>query len=258
MSEESWYKMLIISVVFHIVLFAAFSISLPTKGKRIAFSDSITVGLSPGIGGPGGGGGSTRTKEMGKGHVKPAPPDKSKKVHHVKEKTQPTRKEDATRSITTPKKDKKPSRQELDRLNNVLSGLKQSSGPLYVSRGGKGGPGGGGPGGGGPGGGGGGSGRMLDPATQRYLEEVWNKINDTWKMPGMASYKKNIDALVAVTVRKDGRITDIQFEKKSGNRIFDESINRVLRMVDPLPPLPESLGDGPIELVFPFKPEGIL
>lgn len=72
-------------------------------------------------------------------------------------------------------------------------------------------------------------------------------------LPG-AAYR-NLETEVTIKVRKDGRIVDINVDKRSGNRIFDESILRALRSVDPLPPIPASLNLDSIELPFRFRPE---
>jgi TonB family protein len=58
-------------------------------------------------------------------------------------------------------------------------------------------------------------------------------------------------------VRKDGRITDINIEKRSGNRVYDESVLRVLRAVEPLPTIPQSLNADSLEIGFRFVPGGI-
>jgi len=50
---------------------------------------------------------------------------------------------------------------------------------------------------------------------------------------------------------------DINMEKRSGNKIYDESIIRVLRSVDPLPPLPSTIDSDSLEIGFRFLPGDI-
>ncbi|MDD5009626.1 MAG: energy transducer TonB, partial [Syntrophorhabdaceae bacterium] len=89
--------------------------------------------------------------------------------------------------------------------------------------------------------------------TQRYILDIWDKVKSAWGVPGM-TYKKDLETIVIIKIRKDGRIVDISVEKRSGNRIYDESILRVLRAVDPLPPIPASLNMDSMELGFRFLP----
>lgn len=70
----------------------------------------------------------------------------------------------------------------------------------------------------------------------------------------MSSFKKDLETVVTIKIRKDGRIVDINIEKRSGNRMYDESILRVLRSVDPLPPIPASLNMDTMEIGFRFLP----
>ena len=108
--------------------------------------------------------------------------------------------------------------------------------------------------GGGPGGAGG---RLIDPALARYLVGVREKIETTWHIPFISSQKKNLEVNATIKIRKDGRIVDITIEKRSGNRVYDESVVRVLRMIDPLPPLPESVTEDPLEVELTLRPEGV-
>ncbi len=153
-----------------------------------------------------------------------------------------------------------PTREELSRLDEKIRDMRKRTRYLDISQGGKGGPGGdgvgSGSGGGGglPGSGGGGGGRPLDPASQRYMLGVWEKIKNAWSLPGVSSYKKSLETVVTIKIRKDGRIVDINMEKRSGNRAYDESILRVLRAVDPLPPIPASLDTDALEIGFRFLP----
>ena len=94
----------------------------------------------------------------------------------------------------------------------------------------------------------------LDPASQQYMLGVWEKIKNAWGLPGMSKYSKTLETVVTIRIRKDGRIVDINIEKRSGNRVYDESILRVLRSVDPLPPIPSSLNTDSLEIGFRFLP----
>jgi TonB family protein len=153
-----------------------------------------------------------------------------------------------------------PSKEELSHLEARLRDMKKKTEYLDVSQNKsspgpeKWGTGGSGGGSGGLPGSGEGGGRPLDPASQQYMLGVWEKIKNAWGLPGMSKYSKNLETVVTIRIRKDGRIVDINIEKRSGNRVYDESILRVLRSVDPLPPIPSSLNTDSLEIGFRFLP----
>ena len=53
MSEETWYKMLVVSFVLHILVVGAFSITFKSKTRRFDLSSSYSVNLVGGTGGVG-------------------------------------------------------------------------------------------------------------------------------------------------------------------------------------------------------------
>jgi len=254
MREEAWYKMLIISFAIHVFVIAAFSIPLKRSSKRFDALSSYSVNLVGELGGRGGstGAGHAAEKALPEKPVPAAPARVVKKPapirKPVKEAVSLSKKKVAAREKTT--------KEELSRLDERIRDMKKKADYLDVSKtrtagaGGKGGTGAGAPGlpFGSEGGG-----KPLDPVTQRYILDIWDKVKSAWGVPGM-TYKKDLETIVIIKIRKDGRIVDISVEKRSGNRIYDESILRVLRAVDPLPPIPASLNMDSMELGFRFLP----
>ena len=252
MSEEAWYKMLAVSVALHIIVIAAFSIPIKFSSKKIDLSGAYSVNLVGSAGKLGGGGGPvSHAKPEPKPKEKPAPAIKEKKA--TPQKPQPVQKEDDAVSLSKKKQVKpKASKDEVDRLEERIRNIRKKTDYIDIAKTGPGGPGRGG-GGGLPGSGG--SGAPLDPALQKYLLDIWEKIKGAWNVPGMA--KKGLETIVVVKIRKDGRIVDINIEKRSGNRVYDESVLRVLRAVEPLPPIPSSLNTDALEIGFRFLPGGV-
>jgi len=256
MSEESWHKMLIISLALHVLVVAFFSIPIKTSSKRIDLSSAYSVNL---VGSAGNFGGSGTPKDLREPKQKPEkslPEAKEKKASPKK--PQPIKKEDDSVSISKKKvpPKNKATREEVNRLEERIKNIRKKD-YIDVAKAGSGGSGRGGAGGGVGSGvpfSGDGTGKPLDPAMQKYLLDIWEKIKNAWNVPGMASYKKNLETIVMVKIRKDGRIVDISIEKRSGNRVYDESILRVLRAVEPLPPIPSSLNMDSIEVGFRFLP----
>ncbi len=266
MKEETWFKMLIISAVLHFIVVGAFSIPMKRTPKRFDALSSYSVNL---VGDIGGGPSGPRAGKLLEGkHVpeKEKPPAKvSRPASTPKKKPVLERKEKEAVSLSKKKVPPKavPSKEtttkeELSRLNDRIREMKKRTEYLDVSKT-KGSPGAGAPGktgGSGYGlpGSSEGGGKTLDPVSQRYMLEIWEKIKNSWGLPGMASFKKDLETIVTIKIRKDGRIVDVNIEKRSGNRIYDESILRVLRSVDPLPPIPATLNMETMEIGFRFLP----
>jgi TonB family protein len=101
----------------------------------------------------------------------------------------------------------------------------------------------------------GGTGYGLTPEQARfgrYYMAVFNKIQSAWILPHYYEHEK-IMAIVEITIRSDGRIVNIQFEKKSGNDEFDRSVMRAVQKANPLPPLPAGIREPLLTLGIRFK-----
>jgi len=253
MREENWHKMLIISAALHLIVLAA--LSFPVKKafrtfdtSKSYYSVNLVGDIGPGLG------------SVGQEEVKTAPPKPPQAVQEQKAPQKkipptPTREKDV-RSLAPKKTDKEKSRNatkdDLESVEKRIRELKRRTGASDIASSGKGIPGQSeisGPGGAG--------GRLIDPALARYLVGVREKIESSWHIPFTSSQQKNLEVNATIKIRKDGRIVDISIEKRSGNRVYDESVVRVLRMIDPLPPLPLSVTEDPLEVELTLRPEGV-
>ncbi len=91
-------------------------------------------------------------------------------------------------------------------------------------------------------------------AQRLYYTEVWNAIRRRWTLPPSLRSSR-LEAVLVLTVRRDGRIVSTRFEKRSGNEAFDESAMRAVRKANPLPPFPEIYSPKRIEIGVRFRPE---
>lgn len=88
-----------------------------------------------------------------------------------------------------------------------------------------------------------GTGRGYGPvvpgvALQLYQAEVEEKIKSNWSYPTALESKKDLEAVLIVVVKNTGEIINIEFKKRSGNRIFDLSVLKAIKRSEPLPPFP--------------------
>ncbi|MCZ6874523.1 MAG: TonB family protein [bacterium] len=86
-----------------------------------------------------------------------------------------------------------------------------------------------------------------------YQESVRERVVDAWILPLRQDAVRNLQATALLTVDREGRITKLELLKASNNPLFDESLLRAIRQVEPLPALPEDYGGTFLELELHFK-----
>ena len=97
---------------------------------------------------------------------------------------------------------------------------------------------------------GGGEGKVKMDA---YYAVIWSLIRSQWALPGDIVPRGNIEAIVHARILRSGAVTELSFEKRSGNRYFDESAMKAIQKANPFPPLPElGAGGESIELGIRF------
>ena len=94
----------------------------------------------------------------------------------------------------------------------------------------------------------------IDKELKEYYDTLWNKIKDSWVLPGQADFSGMI-TVVSVIIGSDGRLLDLSIEKGSGNGFFDASTLRAIKKSAPFPPLPAGY-EGGLEIGFRFTPDG--
>ncbi len=112
---------------------------------------------------------------------------------------------------------------------------------------------------GGAGGGGGVAGNaraleMIDIYRQTvpfYIQKNWAFVHQ------LAGSQKNLETVLVLKIMPSGKIADVWFEKKSGNRFLDDSAYKAVQKSDPLPPLPTGYSRSYYEVGVIFTPEGI-
>jgi colicin import membrane protein len=91
-----------------------------------------------------------------------------------------------------------------------------------------------------------------------YYNLIWKRIRSGWVLPDAAlAGQKNLEAIIGIRISPNGQIEDIQFEKKSGNPIFDESALRAIQKASPLPPLPPGFEGERFDVGVRFTPSDL-
>jgi len=95
----------------------------------------------------------------------------------------------------------------------------------------------------------------LSQALALYRALIYEKIESNWVLPDrLMMEKKGLEAVVAVRTRRDGTVTDIRFEKKSGDAYFDDSVLKAIVKSKPFPPFPDIYSPKEEDIVIRFAP----
>jgi colicin import membrane protein len=100
------------------------------------------------------------------------------------------------------------------------------------------------------------SGRQTDSELavrmEAYYARIWSRIKGQWALPSGMIPRQDLEAILQTRISKQGTVSGVSFEKRSGNRYFDESALKAIRKASPFPPLPETLREGSIEIGIRF------
>ncbi len=88
---------------------------------------------------------------------------------------------------------------------------------------------------------------------QIYRMEVENRIYSNWAYPE----RKELKAMIVLTVRRDGTILETKIKRRSGDPLFDESALKAVKRSDPLPPFPEIYKKSYDEIEIIFNPQNL-
>jgi colicin import membrane protein len=95
----------------------------------------------------------------------------------------------------------------------------------------------------------------LSQALALYRALIYEKIESNWVLPDRLMLdKRGLEAIVMVRARRDGTVTEVRFEKKSGDAYFDDSVFKAVIKSKPFPPFPDIYSPKEEELVMRFAP----
>lgn len=91
---------------------------------------------------------------------------------------------------------------------------------------------------------------------QIFQSEVAVQMKNNWVFSEkLAGETKGLESRLVIKIMPDGTITDVWFEKRSGNSYLDNSAYKTIMKSNPLPPLPDGLPY--YHLVLGFTPSGL-
>ncbi len=92
---------------------------------------------------------------------------------------------------------------------------------------------------------------------KQYYSSVFSRLQPHWQLPEYKRWDQDLSATIVVRIARDGSIIDQYFEKKSGDRIFDQFVLKALQDGSPLPPIPAAMKTNNLELGLRFIPGSI-
>lgn len=85
-----------------------------------------------------------------------------------------------------------------------------------------------------------------------------NRINKNWTLSeNLLGKRFGLKALVVIRIMQNGRISDMWFERRSGDRYFDDSVSKAIMKSNPLRELPSDYPDPFYEVELEFTPSGL-
>jgi len=99
------------------------------------------------------------------------------------------------------------------------------------------------------------SGRKVQSVVlKQYLSSLYDRVHSYWILPEMRTWDRSLEAIVVLTIRKDGSISNMQFERKSMDPFFDQFVMKTLQTAAPMPRFPALMSQASIEVGLRFKP----
>jgi colicin import membrane protein len=91
----------------------------------------------------------------------------------------------------------------------------------------------------------------------QYLASIFNRLHQFWTPPEYLQQEPNLTTVVVITISLDGKIGEVFFESKSGNRVFDQFVSKTIASAAPMPPIPPALKRQQFEIGLRFRPGSI-
>ena len=92
----------------------------------------------------------------------------------------------------------------------------------------------------------------INVKMRAYYAMIWSRIKGGWALPQGILPGEQLETVIDVTILRSGAVTGMNFEKRSGNRYFDESALKAIRKAIPFPPLPAWISEGSLDVGIRF------
>lgn len=98
------------------------------------------------------------------------------------------------------------------------------------------------------------SGGSSSALEAQYFSSIFGHLHQYWSLPEIKQWDPQLTAVVVISIAQNGRIVSHKFEKRSGDRVFDQFVSRTIQEANPLPAIPRALKKQQYTLGLRFKP----
>ncbi len=98
------------------------------------------------------------------------------------------------------------------------------------------------------------SGGSSSALEAQYFSSIFGHLHQYWSLPEIKQWDPQLQAVVVITIAQNGRIMNHTFEKRSGDRVFDQFVSRTIQDANPLPAIPRALRKEQFSLGLNFRP----
>ncbi len=96
--------------------------------------------------------------------------------------------------------------------------------------------------------------KQVSAIEGQYFSSIYNALQPHWKLPGTKTWPPDLTAVLVIRINANGNVIDRFFEKKSGDRLFDQFVLKTIQDAAPLPAIPRAMNKQSIEIGLKFKP----
>lgn len=89
---------------------------------------------------------------------------------------------------------------------------------------------------------------------REYLIKANKEVQKNWRLPKEAKFPEKTEVIIAISVNRNGEITNVKMEKKSNDEYFNKLVLETVKKVNPLPPLPATIKQEQLEIGLRFTP----
>lgn len=225
--DGNFPKMIFLSLIIHLIVIAALIVSIPTTSRRLTFGTAYSVqlvGAEAAL--------PSREPSLLKDFIQQTEPPEAIVIKHkissiysppakAQRETQKTTVERPSVNVRQPEKSPAGVGESGTAVADSAAGPKLSD-------------------------------AEMSSQTNEYIAMVWARIKQNWTMPQPLMPDTNITAVIDVRLSRSGALEHAAFEKRSGNRYFDESALRAVKKSAPFPPLPFWVRDNSIAIGIRF------
>lgn len=100
-------------------------------------------------------------------------------------------------------------------------------------------------------------GAQLSGVEKQFFNAIVSHLHSYWQLPEHKSWDRNLSTTIAITINSKGKVKSMFIENSSGDKIFDQYVQKALRAADPLPKIPPAMKKSYFDIGLVFKPGGI-